>query len=54
VSVDVVETDEHRDLRAAVGALAAPFGGACYAEHARAGRECTEMWQALGVAGSSG
>lgn len=54
VNVDVVESDEHRDLRAAVGAIAAPFGGAYYLEHARAGRECTELWQALGDAGFIG
>jgi alkylation response protein AidB-like acyl-CoA dehydrogenase len=52
--VDVVESDEHRDLRAAVGAIAAPFGGAYYVEHARAGRECAELWQALGDAGFIG
>jgi predicted SpoU family rRNA methylase len=50
VDVDFVESDEHRDLRAAVGAVAAPFGGAYYVEHAREGRECTELWHALGVA----
>jgi alkylation response protein AidB-like acyl-CoA dehydrogenase len=52
--VDVVESDEHRDLRAAVGAIAAPFSGAYYVEHARAGRECTELWHALGDAGFIG
>jgi alkylation response protein AidB-like acyl-CoA dehydrogenase len=54
VSVDVVESDERRDLRAAVGAIAAPFGGAYYVEHARAGQECTELWRALGDAGFIG
>jgi alkylation response protein AidB-like acyl-CoA dehydrogenase len=52
--VDVVESDEYRDLRAAAGAIAAPFGGAYYVEHARAGRECTELWRALGDAGFIG
>jgi alkylation response protein AidB-like acyl-CoA dehydrogenase len=52
--VDFVETDEHRDLRAAVGAVAAPFGGGYYVEHARAGQECTELWRALGDAGFIG
>lgn len=52
--MDVVESDEHRDLRAAVGAIAAPFGGAYYVEHARAGQECTELWHALGDAGFIG
>jgi hypothetical protein len=28
VSVDVIEGDEHRNLRGAVGAITAPFGGA--------------------------
>jgi alkylation response protein AidB-like acyl-CoA dehydrogenase len=54
VRVDVAESDEHRDLRAAVGAIAAPFGGAYYVEHARAGRDCTELWHALGDAGFIG
>ncbi|MCO1654598.1 acyl-CoA dehydrogenase family protein [Pseudonocardia humida] len=52
--MDFVESDEHRDLRAAVGAVAAPFGGAYYVEHAREGRECTELWHALGDAGFIG
>jgi alkylation response protein AidB-like acyl-CoA dehydrogenase len=52
--MDFVESDEHRDLRAAVGAIAAPFGGAYYVEHARQGRECTELWEALGDAGFLG
>ena len=52
--MDFVESDEHRDLRAAVGAIAAPFGGAYYVEHARQGRECTELWEALGDAGFIG
>jgi alkylation response protein AidB-like acyl-CoA dehydrogenase len=49
-----VDDDQRRDLRAAVGAIAAPFGGAYYVEHARAGRECAELWQALGDAGFIG
>ncbi|WP_181779565.1 acyl-CoA dehydrogenase family protein [Pseudonocardia pini] len=52
--MDFLETDEHRDLRAAVGAIAAPYGGTYYAEHARAGTECTELWHALGDAGFAG
>ena len=54
VDVDFVESDEHRDLRSAVAAIAAPFGGAYYAEHARAGEPCTELWQVLGDAGFIG
>jgi alkylation response protein AidB-like acyl-CoA dehydrogenase len=52
--VDFAESDEHRDLRAAVGAVAAPYGGAYYVEHARTGTECTELWHALGDAGFAG
>ena len=52
--MDVFESDEARDLRAAVGAVAAPFGGRYYVEHAREGRECTELWHALGDAGFIG
>jgi alkylation response protein AidB-like acyl-CoA dehydrogenase len=52
--VDVIESDEFRDLRAAVGAIAAPFGGRYYVDHAREGRECTELWHALGDAGFIG
>src|SRR5262245_47620780 len=52
--VDVIENTEARDLRAAVGAIAAPYGGRYYVEHARAGRECTELWHALGDAGFMG
>jgi alkylation response protein AidB-like acyl-CoA dehydrogenase len=52
--VDFVESDEHRDLRAAVAAIAAPYGGAYYVEHARANQPCAELWQALGDAGFIG
>ncbi|NMO93187.1 acyl-CoA dehydrogenase family protein [Actinomycetospora sp. TBRC 11914] len=52
--MDFVETDEHRDLRAAVGRIAAPFGGDYYVDHARRGEECTELWHALGDAGFVG
>ncbi len=52
--MDFVETDEHRDLRAAVGTIAAPFGGDYYVDHARRGAECTELWHALGDAGYVG
>ncbi len=52
--MDVMDSDEARDLRAAVGAIAAPFGGRYYVEHAREGRECTELWHALGDAGFIG
>ncbi|MCW0215592.1 MAG: acyl-CoA/acyl-ACP dehydrogenase [Pseudonocardia sp.] len=52
--MDFVESDEHRDLRAAVGTIAAPYGGTYYAEHARAGEPCTELWRDLGDAGFVG
>jgi alkylation response protein AidB-like acyl-CoA dehydrogenase len=52
--VDFLESDEHRDLRAAVGAIAARFGGDYYVEHARAGTPCHELWSTLGDAGFIG
>jgi alkylation response protein AidB-like acyl-CoA dehydrogenase len=52
--VDFAETDEHRDLRAAVGAIAASFGPRYYAEHAAARRPCTELWSRLAEAGFIG
>ncbi|MGH2908514.1 MAG: acyl-CoA dehydrogenase family protein, partial [Solirubrobacteraceae bacterium] len=52
--MDFLETDEHRDLRAAVGAIAGGFGDAYYAEHARAREPMTELWSALGDAGFIG
>ncbi len=52
--MDFVETDEHRDLRDAVGRIAGPFGGDYYVDHARRGVECTELWHALGDAGYIG
>jgi alkylation response protein AidB-like acyl-CoA dehydrogenase len=52
--VDFVESDEHRDLRAAVGAIAAGFGPRYYADHARAREPQTELWSALGDAGFIG
>jgi alkylation response protein AidB-like acyl-CoA dehydrogenase len=54
VKVDFSESDEHRDLRAAVGAIAAGFGRGYYAEHARAHEPLTELWTALGDAGFIG
>ncbi|HEY0816882.1 MAG TPA: acyl-CoA dehydrogenase family protein [Pseudonocardia sp.] len=52
--MDLLESDEHRDLRAAVGAIAASFGGAYYTGHARARTPCNELWTALGDAGFVG
>jgi alkylation response protein AidB-like acyl-CoA dehydrogenase len=52
--VDFLESDEYRDLRSAVGAIAAGFGGGYYAEHARAREPMTELWTALGDGGYIG
>jgi alkylation response protein AidB-like acyl-CoA dehydrogenase len=52
--VDFAETDEHRDLRAAVAAVAGDFGGAYFVERARAGEPTTELWDALGKSGFVG
>ena len=52
--MDLLESDEHRDLRAAVRAIAASFGGAYYTEHARARTPCDELWNALGDGGFIG
>jgi alkylation response protein AidB-like acyl-CoA dehydrogenase len=52
--VDFLESDEQRDLRAAVGTIAGRFGGDYYVEHARAGTPCDELWSALGEAGYIG
>jgi alkylation response protein AidB-like acyl-CoA dehydrogenase len=52
--VDFAESDEHRDLRAAVAAVTADFGGAYFVERARAGEPTQELWDALGKAGFVG
>jgi Acyl-CoA dehydrogenases len=52
--VDFHESDEHRDLRAAVAAIAKRFGPDYYVEHARSRTPCTELWKALGDAGFIG
>jgi alkylation response protein AidB-like acyl-CoA dehydrogenase len=52
--VDFAETDEHRDLRAAVREIAASFGPRYYAEHAAARKPCTELWDQLAEAGFIG
>lgn len=48
------ETDEHRALRDAVGAIAAKFGPAYYSAHAEAGTPTEELWAELGDAGFIG
>ncbi|GAA3236727.1 acyl-CoA dehydrogenase family protein [Pseudonocardia petroleophila] len=52
--MDFTETDEHRDLRAAVGTVAGRFGPAYYAERAAAHEPCSELWAALGESGFIG
>jgi alkylation response protein AidB-like acyl-CoA dehydrogenase len=52
--VDFAETDEHRDLRAAVAAIASSFGPRYYAEHAAARQPCAELWSQLAEAGFIG
>jgi len=52
--VDFTETDEHRDLRAAVGAVASRFGPRYYAQRSAAHEPCSELWTALGESGFIG
>jgi alkylation response protein AidB-like acyl-CoA dehydrogenase len=52
--VDFAETAEHRDLRAAVAAIASGFGPRYYTSHAAAGTPCDELWAKLGEAGFIG
>jgi alkylation response protein AidB-like acyl-CoA dehydrogenase len=52
--MDFRESVEHRDLRAAVSALAGRFGGDYYVEHAESGTPSTELWAELGKAGFIG
>jgi alkylation response protein AidB-like acyl-CoA dehydrogenase/hydroxymethylpyrimidine pyrophosphatase-like HAD family hydrolase len=53
-AVDFAETDEQRDLRTAVAAIARGFGPRYYAEHAAAREPCTELWSRLAGAGFIG
>jgi alkylation response protein AidB-like acyl-CoA dehydrogenase len=52
--VDFADTAEHRDLRAAVAAIASGFGPQYYTSHAAAGTPCDELWAKLGEAGFIG
>jgi alkylation response protein AidB-like acyl-CoA dehydrogenase len=52
--VDFTETDEERDLRAAVAAIAASYGSEYYLRCAREGRHTHELWKAMGQAGFLG
>jgi len=52
--VDFAESAEHRDLRAAVAAIASGFGPQYYAQHAAERTPCDELWTKLGEAGFIG
>ncbi|MER5388132.1 acyl-CoA dehydrogenase family protein [Saccharopolyspora sp. NPDC002686] len=52
--MDFKESDEHRALRDAVGAIAAEFGGDYFARKAEAREPTSELWQALGEHGYIG
>jgi alkylation response protein AidB-like acyl-CoA dehydrogenase len=52
--VEFAETAEHRDLRAAVAAIARDFGPKYYAARAAEHRPCTELWNTLGEQGFIG
>ena len=52
--MDFAESAEHRDLRAAVAAIASGFGPQYYTSHAAAGTPCDELWAKLGEAGFIG
>jgi alkylation response protein AidB-like acyl-CoA dehydrogenase len=52
--VDFAESDEHRDLRAAVATIARDFGPAYFLGHAADRTPCTELWDAVAGAGFVG
>ena len=52
--MDFAESAEHRDLRAAVAAIASGFGPQYYAQHAAEHTPCDELWTKLGEAGFIG
>ena len=52
--MDFAETTEHRDLHAAVAAIASAFGPKYYLDHAASGTPCAELWSQLGEAGFIG
>jgi alkylation response protein AidB-like acyl-CoA dehydrogenase len=54
MTMDFSETAEHRDLRAAVAAIAGSFGHDYYARKAEARQPTTELWGALGEHGFIG
>jgi alkylation response protein AidB-like acyl-CoA dehydrogenase len=52
--VDFAESDEHRDLRAAVAAIARDFGPDYFLKHAAARTPCAELWDTVAEAGFVG
>ena len=52
--MDFAQSEEHRALRDAVGAITARFGGSYYARKAEAREPTTELWRALGEHGFIG
>ncbi|MBC3190590.1 acyl-CoA/acyl-ACP dehydrogenase [Pseudonocardia sp. C8] len=52
--MDFSETDEERDLRSAVAAIAGSFGSDYYLRCAHEGRHTQELWTAMGKAGFLG
>ncbi|MFY9888448.1 MAG: acyl-CoA dehydrogenase family protein [Streptosporangiaceae bacterium] len=52
--MEFAETAEHKDLRAAVAAIARDFGPKYYAARAAERRPCTELWATLGEQGFIG
>jgi len=52
--MDFTAADEHRDLRAAVAAVAGEFGPDYWLEHAAARTPTTELWSAMGKQGFLG
>jgi alkylation response protein AidB-like acyl-CoA dehydrogenase len=54
VAVDFAESDEHRDLRSAIAAIAADYGPDYFLAHATERTPCTELWDELAKAGFIG
>ncbi|HZD67035.1 MAG TPA: acyl-CoA dehydrogenase family protein [Acidimicrobiales bacterium] len=52
--MDFTETEEERDLRATVAAIAGRFGSAYFLQRAREGKPTEELWRSLGEAGFIG
>jgi alkylation response protein AidB-like acyl-CoA dehydrogenase len=47
----IIDSDEHRALRASVGGIAGRYGHRYFADAARAGRKLDELWAELGAGG---